>query len=41
LRTWPGIIKELMEDEDFGLQLKKNIPRTSDLDALLKDVNDP
>ena len=41
LRTWPGIIKELMEDEDFGTQLKKNIPRTSDLDALLKDINDP
>ncbi|WP_462218801.1 DUF3857 domain-containing protein, partial [Ferruginibacter sp.] len=41
LSTWPGIIKELMEDEDFGTQLKKNIPRTSDLDALLKDINDP
>lgn len=41
LRTWPGIIKELMEDEDFGVQLKKNIPRTSDLDALLKPVTDP
>ncbi|MGF2414613.1 MAG: DUF3857 domain-containing protein, partial [Ferruginibacter sp.] len=41
LRTWPGIIKELMEDEDFGLQLKKNIPRTSDLDVLLATVTDP
>jgi len=41
LRTWPGIIKELMEDEDFGLELKKNIPRTSDLDALLKTITDP
>ncbi len=41
LRTWPGIIKELMDDEDFGLQLKKNIPRTSDLDALLANINDP
>ena len=30
-----------MEDEDFGLQLKKNIPRTSDLDALLVSVKDP
>jgi hypothetical protein len=41
LRTWPGIIKELMEDEDFGVQLKKNIPRTSDLDALLAAGTDP
>ena len=28
VRSWPGIIKELMEDDDFGVQLKKNIPRT-------------
>lgn len=40
-RTWPGIIKELMEDEDFGAQLKKNIPRTADLDELLSKVKDP
>ncbi len=41
LRTWPGIIKELMEDEDFGIQLKRNIPRTSDLDILLEKITDP
>ncbi|MEP6676894.1 MAG: DUF3857 domain-containing protein [Ferruginibacter sp.] len=41
VRTWPGIIKELLDDEDFGLQLKKNIPRTSDLDEMLKSVTDP
>jgi hypothetical protein len=41
LNSWPDIIKDLMEDEDFGLQLKKNIPRTSDLDALLAKVTDP
>jgi Domain of Unknown Function with PDB structure (DUF3857) len=41
LRTWPGIIKELMEDEDFRVQLKKNIPRTKDLDALLSTDTDP
>ncbi len=41
LRSWPGIIKELMEDDDFGTQLKKNIPRTADLDEKLKTVNDP
>lgn len=40
-RTWPGIIKQLMEDEDFGLQLKKNIPRTSDLDDELRKLTDP
>ena len=40
-RSWPGIIKELLDDEDFGLQLKKNIPRTSDLDEMLKTVTDP
>ena len=41
LRTWPGIIKELMDDEDFGKQLKKYIPRTADLDAMLQRVSDP
>ncbi len=41
LRTWPGIIKQLMEDEDFGMQLNKNIPRTSDLDAMLLKIQDP
>jgi hypothetical protein len=30
-----------MEDEDFGLQLKKDIPRTADLDAQLKSITDP
>jgi hypothetical protein len=41
VRTWPGIIKQLMDDEDFGTQLKKNIPRTSDLDAALSGITDP
>ncbi len=41
LSTWPDIIKELMADEDFGLQLKKNIPRTSELDAMLATITDP
>lgn len=40
-RTWPGIIKQLMEDEDFGQQLKRNIPRTADLEEQLKNVTDP
>ncbi|MHA4842743.1 DUF3857 domain-containing protein [Flavitalea antarctica] len=38
LKTWPKVIKELMEDEDFGVQLKKNIPRTADLDLALKPL---
>jgi hypothetical protein len=33
--NWKQVIKALMEDEDFGVQIKKNIPRTSDLDQLL------
>jgi hypothetical protein len=41
VRSWPDIIKELMEDEDFGIELKKNIQRTADLDATLKTITDP
>ncbi len=41
LKTWPGIIKDLVEDEDFGKQLNRNIPRTADLDKLLEHVTDP
>jgi hypothetical protein len=40
LRSWPGIIKELIDDEDFGRQLKKDIPRTSDLEKLLEGITD-
>ena len=38
--TWPDIIKALMQFEDFGIQIKKEIPRTADLDAQLKGMND-
>jgi len=38
---WPTIIKVLLKDDDFGTQLKKDIPRTADLDALLQAVTDP
>lgn len=41
VKTWPQEIKRLMEDEDFGVQLKKNIPRTTDLDEQLKKLTDP
>ncbi len=39
--TWPRIIKNLMEDEDFGIQLKRNIPRTDDLNKELANIQDP
>lgn len=39
--NWPRVIKDLMEDEDFGVQLKRNIPRTTDLDEQLKTITDP
>jgi hypothetical protein len=39
--SWQQVIKALMEDEDFGEQIKKNIPRTADLDAQLKDITSP
>lgn len=41
VRNWPGVIKGLLEDEDFGIQLKREIPRTADLDAELKKLTDP
>jgi hypothetical protein len=38
---WVKVIEYLMQDEDFGVQLKKNIPRTADLDEKLKNISDP
>ncbi|MBD0331425.1 MAG: DUF3857 domain-containing protein [Chitinophagaceae bacterium] len=40
-RQWPTVVKLLMEDEDFGVQLRKEIPRTADLNAQLKKLNNP
>ena len=40
-KTWPEIAKLLLDDEDLGLQLKKNISRTQDLDLMLQGVQDP
>ncbi|MES1216477.1 MAG: DUF3857 domain-containing protein [Bacteroidota bacterium] len=40
-RSWLSVINELMEDEDFGKQLTRNIPRTDSLDILLKKVDSP
>ena len=39
--TWPVLINRLVNDDDFGQQLTKNIPRTDDLDDSLKKVTDP
>ncbi|MET0462542.1 MAG: DUF3857 domain-containing protein [Chitinophagaceae bacterium] len=39
--NWLDVIKFLMEDEDFGVQIKKSIPRTADLDTKLKTINTP
>jgi hypothetical protein len=41
IKTWPQQIRILMEDEDFGMQLKRNIPRTTDLDEQLKNLTNP
>ncbi len=40
MSSWPKITTKLLEDEDFGLQLKKNLPHTSSLDDSLKMVKD-
>jgi hypothetical protein len=40
IKTWKQVAEALMEDEDFGVQLKKDIPRTADLDAELKGISD-
>ncbi len=40
MSTWPKLTSDLLEDEDFGVQLKKNIPHTQVLDEALKNVKD-
>ena len=40
VRSWQGIIRNLIEDDDFGVQLKKEIPRTTQLDSILKGISD-
>jgi Domain of Unknown Function with PDB structure (DUF3857) len=39
--NWVQVIKRLMDHEYFGVQLKKNIPRTADLDEKLKTISSP
>jgi len=36
--SWPKLTQDLLEDEDFGLQFKKNLPHTKSLDDSLKNV---
>ncbi|HTJ12899.1 MAG TPA: DUF3857 domain-containing protein [Dinghuibacter sp.] len=38
--TWPQLCGELLDDEDFGAQLHKNVPHTKDLDATLATLKD-
>ncbi|MEO8821597.1 MAG: DUF3857 domain-containing protein [Ginsengibacter sp.] len=38
MSSWPKITKQLLEQDDFGLQLKKNLPHTASLDDSLKNV---
>ncbi|MFN8252121.1 MAG: DUF3857 domain-containing protein [Ferruginibacter sp.] len=41
LSSWPMVIRRMVEHEYFGRQLKREIPRTADLDAMLKQLTDP
>ncbi len=38
--SWPQVIRNLMDHENFGVQLKRNIPRTKDLDDQLGTITD-
>jgi hypothetical protein len=41
IKSWTEVSKSLMEDDEFGTQLKKEIPRTIELDNELKKLSDP
>ncbi len=40
LSSWPKLTEELLKDEDFGMQLKKHLPHTKELDDSLVNVTD-
>ncbi len=40
MSSWPKLTTELLDEEDFGLQLKKNLPHTQSLDEQLKSATD-
>jgi Domain of Unknown Function with PDB structure (DUF3857) len=39
--NWVKVIQYLMDDEDFGVQVKKNIPHTAELDEKLSHITSP
>ncbi len=39
--TWKGFANLLLQDEDFGLQIRKNILKNLDLSATLKTITNP
>jgi len=41
VKTWEEVTGDLLRDEDFGVQLKKDIPRTADLDLQLNTITVP
>lgn len=41
VKSWKAVAQSLLDDEEFGMQLKKDIPRTADLNAALSAISDP
>ncbi|MEO6837091.1 MAG: DUF3857 domain-containing protein [Ginsengibacter sp.] len=39
MSSWPKLSQELLESDDFGMQLKKKIPHTKELDDSLKSTD--
>lgn len=41
MTTWPKLTEQLLESEDFGLQIKKNVYKNTPLPNELKSITDP
>ncbi|NCU06095.1 MAG: transglutaminase domain-containing protein [Chitinophagaceae bacterium] len=41
MTTWPKLTEQLLESEDFGLQIKKNVYKNTSLPNDLKSITDP
>ncbi len=39
--TWPIVAQNLLQDEDFGVQIKKTVTKPAQLDDALKRISDP
>jgi hypothetical protein len=39
--TWKDFAVELLQDEDFGLQIKKNVLKNLPLESVVKSISDP